>query len=189
MRLAQKIIAETIFLLRLSKMTDTNKNRQSNLIREYFTKKNLKELNKMAKEVEIIVSRKGRRKSNLVSVLTKKCVEQPTLLDKLKIDLYKHRVIEQLSVVINPEATALVSVTQASYFCLEEIFSIQGWDLKKTSSRDWQRTQSFTDYLDAVSIRTQINKKDLIVKEQSGKTFVHRLIAIEAARYRRPTIY
>ena len=86
-------------------------NNQSNLIREYFTKKTLKELNKMAKEAEIIVSRKERNKLNMVSVLTKKCVEQPTLLDKLKIDLYKHRVIEQLPVVINPEATALVSVT------------------------------------------------------------------------------
>jgi len=42
--------------------------------------------------------------------------------------------------------------------------------------------------LDAVSIRTQINKKDLIVKEQSGKTFVHRLIAIEAACYRSPSL-
>ena len=108
------------------------------------------------------------------------------MLDKLKIDLYKHRIIEQLPVVINPEATTLVSVTQDLYFYLEDVFSVQGWDLKKTSSRDWQRTQSFKDYLDAVSIRTQINKKDLIVKEQSGQTFVHRLIAIEAARYRSP---
>ena len=171
-----------------SETQSSNSNNQSNLIREYFTKKTLKELNKMAKEAEILVRRKERNKANLVSILTKKCVEQPTLLDKLKIDLYKHRVIEQLPVVINPEAIALVSVTQDSYFCLEDIFSIQGWDFKKTSSQDWQRTQSFTDYLDAASIRTKIDKKDLIVKEQSGKTFVHRLIAIEAARYRSPSL-
>jgi len=100
----------------------TGKNSQSILIREYFTKKKKEELLKMAKEAEIKVSGKGRRKAHLISVLTKKCVEQPTLLDKLKIDLNKHRVIEQLPVVINPEATALVSVTQDSYFCLEEIF-------------------------------------------------------------------
>ena len=42
--------------------------------------------------------------------------------------------------------------------------------------------------MDVVSIRTQINKKDLIVKEQSGKIFVHRLIAIEAACYRSPSL-
>jgi len=142
----------------------------------------------MVKETEITLNSRERKKSNMISILTKKCVEQPTLLDKLKIDLYKHRVIEQLPVVINPEATGLVSVTQDSYFCLEDIFSVQGWDLKKTSSRNWQRIQSFTEYLDAVSIRTQINKKNLIVKEQNGQTFVHRLIAIEAARYRSPSL-
>ena len=120
-----------------SETQSSNSNNQSNLIREYFTKKTLKELKKIAKEAEIIIDRKERNKSNMVSVLTKKCVAQPTLLDKLKIDLYKHRVIEQLPIVIHPEATALVSVTQDAYFCLEDIFSIQGWDLKKTSSRDW----------------------------------------------------
>ena len=159
------------------------RNNQSNLIREYFTKKTHKELTRMIKEAGITLNRRERKKSNMISILTKKCVEQPTLLDKLKIDLYKHRVIEQLPVAINPEAITLVSVTQDSYFCLEDIFSVQGWDLKKTSSRDWQRTQSFKDYSDAVSIRTQIDKKDLIVKAQSGRTFGHRLIAIEAARY------
>ena len=165
-----------------------NKNNQSNLIREYFTKKLFKELLKMANEAKITLTRKERKKSNIISILTKKCIEQPTLLGELKIDLYKHRVIEQLPVVINPEATALVSVTQDSYFCLEDIFSIQGWDLKRMSSRNWRRTRSFRDYLDAVSFRTQIYKEDLIVKEQSGQTFCHRLIAMEAVRYRSPSL-
>jgi len=165
-----------------------NKNNQSNLIREYFNKKPYKELLKMANEAKITLTRKERTKSNIISILTKKCVKQPALLDKLKIDLHKNRVMEELPIVINPKATALIRVTQDSYFCLEDIFSVQGWDLKRTASRNWQRTQSFKDYLDAVSLRTKINKKDLIVKEQSGQTFVHRWIAIEAARYRSPSL-
>jgi len=76
-----------------SETQSSKSNNQSNLIREYFTKKTYKELNRMVKEAEITLNRRERKKSNMISILTKKCVEQPTLQDKLKIDLYKHRVL------------------------------------------------------------------------------------------------
>lgn len=143
----------------------------------------------MVKKAKTTLHNKEHKKLNMISSLTKKCMGQPALLYKLKIDLCKHSVIKRLLVLINPEEpVALVSVTQDSYFCLEDIFSVQNWDLKKMASWDWQRTPSFRDYLDALYLHIQINEKNWIVKKQNGKTFIHRLIAIEAARYRSPSL-
>lgn len=113
----------------------------------------------------------------MVSLLTNKCLEQPTLLDKLQIDLHKHRVIERLPILVDPgeEYPTLVSVTQSGYYCLEDIFSVQGWDLKKTS-------------LNAVSICTQTPEESLIIKYQKGETYAHRLIALEVTRFRSPSL-
>jgi hypothetical protein len=177
---------QTAAKLTNSKMTDESS--QSILIKEYFSKQKYVKLYKMVREAKIRVSNKDRNLATFVSVLTKKCLEEPALLDKFNIDLYKHRVIKQLPIAIDPETTTLVSVTKDSYFCLEDIFSVQCWDLKKTTCREWQRTQAYKDYLDAVSIRTKIFKNDLIVQVQIGRTYAHRLIAIEAARYRSPSL-
>lgn len=149
-----------------SKIPSFEKNNLNNLIiKEYFTEKSSTELKKIVKKAGIVLKGKERKKENMRTILIKKCIKQPALLDKLEIDLYKNRIIEKLSIIINPEVTALIGITQNSYFCLENIFSIQGGNLKKTTLRDWQQTQSFKDYLNAVSLHTQINKKDLMIKK------------------------
>ena len=55
-----------------SETQSSNSNNQGNLIREYFTKKTQKELSRMMKEAEITLNRRERKKSNMISILTKK---------------------------------------------------------------------------------------------------------------------
>ena len=49
-----------------------NSNKQNSLIREYFTEKTYKELNRMMKEAAIKLNRRERKKSTMIGILTKK---------------------------------------------------------------------------------------------------------------------
>lgn len=175
----------------MTKLYNTEAERRlANSLKEYFTRKSCRDLFKMVKGVGIKISDKERRtKLSLVSSLTKTCLKKPHLLHKLKLDLPKSKIVKRLSIGIDSENAGLVGMTENSYYWLEDIFSIRGPSLKKTTITQWMRTQSFKDHLDALFLQTKIPKEDLVVKELIGKTLVHPVIAAAAFHYKSPKLY
>ena len=158
------------------------------LIRICFSKMTKTELRALARKAKIILSRAKNRKPQLVDHLTNVFNEKPALLDKFKIKVYKHSVIKQLLVSTKSGPDGFVSVTDNSFFCLEDLFSLKGSDFQRGTSKNWLRKPKAKTFIDAISVDTNIGIGDLIVQKEAGRTYVHRLVALEAARDKSPSL-
>ena len=137
------------------------------------------------------IGQKDRSKDKMIANITEIIMINPFLLKKLKIDLFKNKIVKYLKIALipnKPHEVSLIGVTEDDQFCLQDLFEVRGDDLKKSSMHHWQETRNFKNLKKKVEDSTfsldDSPKIPIYLKESTRLTLVHRSIAIGAAKYR-----